>query len=178
MGLGGATALNMIDMIGVGPFITIPLIVSAMGGPQAMLGWIVGALLAMCGGAAGSALAFGLLRVLAAVAPADVPRLNEAGVDALIISTCTGYLCPGLSSYATEALELRSDVLPLDLVGQGCDIVFHGGDILLQAFSRGLVGPVSHRGFCCARHRELRNSLGVSPAENVPPWWKFRIPKL
>jgi APA family basic amino acid/polyamine antiporter len=50
VGLGGATALNMIDMIGVGPFITIPLIVSAMGGPQAMLGWIVGALLALCDG--------------------------------------------------------------------------------------------------------------------------------
>jgi basic amino acid/polyamine antiporter, APA family len=50
IGLGGATALNMIDMIGVGPFITIPLIISAMGGPQAMIGWIVGALLAMCDG--------------------------------------------------------------------------------------------------------------------------------
>src|SRR6201998_3907733 len=48
--LGSATALNMIDMIGVGPFITIPLIVSAMGGPQAMLGWVLGAFLAMCDG--------------------------------------------------------------------------------------------------------------------------------
>src|SRR5574342_1002651 len=50
VGLGGATALNMIDMIGVGPFITIPLIVSAAGGPQAMLGWILGAALAICDG--------------------------------------------------------------------------------------------------------------------------------
>jgi basic amino acid/polyamine antiporter, APA family len=50
MGLAGATALNMIDMIGVGPFITIPLILSAMGGPQAMLGWVVGALFAVCDG--------------------------------------------------------------------------------------------------------------------------------
>src|SRR5437667_5792744 len=48
--LGSATALNMIDMIGVGPFITIPLIISAMGGPQAMLGWILGALFAVCDG--------------------------------------------------------------------------------------------------------------------------------
>jgi amino acid transporter len=48
--LGSATALNMIDMIGVGPFITIPLIVSAMGGPQAMLGWVLGAIFAMCDG--------------------------------------------------------------------------------------------------------------------------------
>jgi basic amino acid/polyamine antiporter, APA family len=50
VGLGSATALNMIDMIGVGPFITIPLIVSAVGGPQAMLGWVVGAVFAMCDG--------------------------------------------------------------------------------------------------------------------------------
>src|SRR5580693_7333364 len=50
MGLWSATALNMIDMIGVGPFITMPLVVSAMGGPQALLGWIAGALLAVCDG--------------------------------------------------------------------------------------------------------------------------------
>src|SRR5881628_3926873 len=50
VGLASATRLNMIDMIGVGPFITIPLIIAAMGGPQAMLGWILGALLVMCDG--------------------------------------------------------------------------------------------------------------------------------
>ncbi|MGC2671995.1 MAG: amino acid permease, partial [Candidatus Acidiferrum sp.] len=50
MGLGSAVALNMIDMIGVGPFITLPLIVAAMGGPQALLGWVLGALFTMCDG--------------------------------------------------------------------------------------------------------------------------------
>ena len=50
MGWGSATALNMIDMIGVGPFITMPLVLTAMGGPQALLGWILGALLAVCDG--------------------------------------------------------------------------------------------------------------------------------
>src|SRR5437588_2916482 len=50
MGLGSATALNMIDMIGVGPFITMPLVVAAVGGPQALLGWVAGALLAVCDG--------------------------------------------------------------------------------------------------------------------------------
>jgi amino acid transporter len=50
VGTWGATALNMIDMIGVGPFITMPLIIAAMGGPQAMLGWIFGAVLVMCDG--------------------------------------------------------------------------------------------------------------------------------
>nr|WP_281383465.1 APC family permease [Granulicella aggregans] len=42
--------MNMLDMIGVGPFITMPLILAAMGGPQAMLGWILGAVLALCDG--------------------------------------------------------------------------------------------------------------------------------
>jgi APA family basic amino acid/polyamine antiporter len=50
IGLTSAIALNMTDMIGVGPFITLPLIVAAMGGPQAMIGWIVGAIFAMCDG--------------------------------------------------------------------------------------------------------------------------------
>ena len=50
VGLREATALNMIDMIGVGPFITIPLIIHTMHGPQAMLGWVLGAFLAMCDG--------------------------------------------------------------------------------------------------------------------------------
>ena len=50
VGVTGATALNMIDMIGVGPFITMPLIIAAMGGPQAMIGWLVGAVLVACDG--------------------------------------------------------------------------------------------------------------------------------
>lgn len=41
-------------------------------------------------------------------------------IDAVIVSTCTGYLCPGLTSYLIERLGLRQDVLALDLVGQGC----------------------------------------------------------
>ena len=45
-----ALGLNLIDMVGVGPFVTLPLIVIAMGGPQAMLGWILGAVLSFCDG--------------------------------------------------------------------------------------------------------------------------------
>ena len=37
-------------MVGVGPFVTLPLIVGVMGGPQAMLGWVMGALLSLCDG--------------------------------------------------------------------------------------------------------------------------------
>src|SRR6202790_4262855 len=50
MGLSSAVSLNMLDMIGVGPFITLPLVVAAMHGPQALLGWILGAALAVCDG--------------------------------------------------------------------------------------------------------------------------------
>jgi len=50
LGLLHATASNMSTMVGIGPFITFPLIVSAMGGPLAMLGWIIGAVIAISDG--------------------------------------------------------------------------------------------------------------------------------
>jgi amino acid transporter len=49
-GLLHATALNMINMIGIGPFITIPLLMTALGGPQAMLGWLVALVIVICDG--------------------------------------------------------------------------------------------------------------------------------
>jgi amino acid transporter len=49
-GLIQATALNMSNMIGIGPFITIPALMAAMWGPQAMLGWIVALVIALADG--------------------------------------------------------------------------------------------------------------------------------
>src|SRR3954454_3810144 len=49
-GLLPATALNMTNMMGAGPFITIPLLMTALGGPQAMLGWIVALVIVICDG--------------------------------------------------------------------------------------------------------------------------------
>lgn len=46
--------------------------------------------------------------------------LAPAQIDAVVVSTCTGYLCPGLSGYVIELLGLRADVQGYDLVGQGC----------------------------------------------------------
>lgn len=46
--------------------------------------------------------------------------LRPSDIDAVIISTCTGYLCPGLTSYVCEMMGLRSEIVALDLVGQGC----------------------------------------------------------
>ncbi|HWA08932.1 MAG TPA: stilbene synthase [Opitutaceae bacterium] len=42
------------------------------------------------------------------------------GIDALLICTCTGYLCPGLTSYVAEQLGLRPNTFLQDLVGLGC----------------------------------------------------------
>jgi amino acid transporter len=45
-----ATAINMTQMVGIGPFITIPLMVATFSGPQAIVGWVAGAGLAVCDG--------------------------------------------------------------------------------------------------------------------------------
>ena len=46
--------------------------------------------------------------------------LEAVQIDAVVVSTCTGTLCPGLSGYVVEGLGLRADVQAYDLVGQGC----------------------------------------------------------
>jgi predicted naringenin-chalcone synthase len=50
----------------------------------------------------------------------DQAGLAPGDVDGVVINSCTGYLCPGLSSYMAEALPLRADVWPFDLQGMGC----------------------------------------------------------
>jgi alkylresorcinol/alkylpyrone synthase len=46
--------------------------------------------------------------------------VKASEIDAILISTCTGYLCPGLTSYVSERVGLKPNVIALDLVGQGC----------------------------------------------------------
>ncbi len=96
-------------MIGVGPFITLPLLVGAMGGPQAMLGWVLGALLAVCDGLVwaelGAAMpeAGGTYAYLRAIYPGRVGRwLSFLFVFQLCISAPLSVAsgCIGLSQYA------------------------------------------------------------------------------
>ncbi|MCB9898588.1 MAG: stilbene synthase [Planctomycetes bacterium] len=47
-------------------------------------------------------------------------HLRPHDIDGLVVSTCTGSLCPGLTSYVGERLGLRPDAACVDLVGQGC----------------------------------------------------------
>jgi amino acid transporter len=50
MGLLGASATNIIGMVGVGPFLTIPFMIAAMNGPHIIYAWVAGAFLALCDG--------------------------------------------------------------------------------------------------------------------------------
>ncbi len=107
--LRGAVTLNLLDMIGVGPFLTLPLLLAAMGGPQAMLGWVLGALLAACDGLVwaelGAAMpeAGGTYHYLATIFPGNLGRwLSFLFVFQLCfsapLSVASG--CIGLAQYA------------------------------------------------------------------------------
>src|SRR6202165_6139965 len=50
LGLSEAVALNMNAMVGIGPFLVIPLVIQAMGGPQCLLAWVAGAVLSVLDG--------------------------------------------------------------------------------------------------------------------------------
>ena len=50
LGLRGAVAVNIITMVGIGPLVTIPLVLTSLHGSLALLGWVVGALLGLCDG--------------------------------------------------------------------------------------------------------------------------------
>ena len=108
----------MLDMIGVGPFITLPLLLGAMGGPQAMLGWIAGAVLAVCDGLVWAELgammpeAGGSYRFLREMFPGGTGRFFSflfvfqlmfsaplsVASGCLGLSQYAGYLLPGLNA--------------------------------------------------------------------------------
>jgi alkylresorcinol/alkylpyrone synthase len=95
------------------------------------------------------------------------PALEQAEIaprelDALVVCTCTGYLCPGVSSYAAEILGLRSDAWLQDLVGLGCGAAIPS----LRAVSAVLAANPSARVACvavevCSAAFYLDNDPGV-----------------
>lgn len=71
---------------------------------------------------------------------------TPADLDALLICTCTGYLCPGLTSYVAEHLGLRPNALLHDLAGLGCGAAIptmRMADALLRADPAALVATVA-----------------------------------
>ena len=100
MGFAAAATTNIIAMIGAGPFLTIPLLLQAMHGPQAMLGWLVGAVVAIADGLVWAELG------------AAMPR-SGGGYQYL------------LEAYGPNGAG-RSDELPLSLVHGDDDAAAHG----------------------------------------------------
>jgi len=95
------------------------------------------------------------------------PALAAAGVradelDALFVCTCTGYLCPGVSSYVSERLRLKSDSYLQDLVGLGCGAAIptlRSADAYLRANPGAVVATVAVE--VCSAAFYLDDDLGV-----------------
>ena len=83
-------------------------------------------------------------------------------MDAVVVSTCTGYLCPGLTGYVAERLGLRADVLAFDLVGQGCAAALPNMQLGQALLASGACGNVLS--ICvevCSAATYLDNDAGV-----------------
>ena len=100
-------------------------------------------------------------------AAALAPALEKAGVspsevDALLVCTCTGYLCPGVSSYVSESLGLRADAYLQDLVGLGCGAAIptlRSAEAFLAANPHATVATVAVE--ICSAAFYLDDDLGV-----------------
>jgi amino acid transporter len=126
IGLPQAIAINMTQMCGIGPFVTIPLMIAALGGPQAAFGWIVGALLALVDGLVWAELGAAMpgaggtylyLReafqyrsgrlmpfLFVWTAMFTIPLIMSTGVIGLV--QYLGYLVPGMSWVEIHAISL------------------------------------------------------------------------
>ncbi|HEX7605441.1 MAG TPA: 3-oxoacyl-[acyl-carrier-protein] synthase III C-terminal domain-containing protein [Usitatibacter sp.] len=103
-----------------------------------------------------------LLASRAATRALDCAGIEASEVDAVIVSTCTGYLCPGLTSYVGESLGLRGDAFHLDLVGQGCGAALpnlRAGEALLASKRAGKVLSICVE--VCSAAFYLDGDLGV-----------------
>lgn len=74
-----------------------------------------------------------------AMAEADVEASEIAG---LVVNTCTGYLCPGLSSYIAEDLDLPAAIRYQDLMGMGCGAAVPNLEAAAGMLARNARGPV------------------------------------
>lgn len=141
--LRGAVAINAIGMIGVGPLITIPLVLGALHGPLSLVGWICGALLALCDGLVwselgalypGSGGTYGYLR--AVFGPARAGALLGfvfawQTLFAAPLNLAVGYI--GIANYAGYLFPIVSG-LPWVLKG----VAIGSGIVTIVALYRGI----------------------------------------
>lgn len=141
IGLFQATAINMSQMCGIGPFVTIPLMVAAFGGPQAVIGFLAGALLALADGLIwaemgaampGSGGSYVYLRqafqyrsgklmpfLFVWTAMLFIPLIMSTGVVGFV--QYLGYLAPGMGQNAGDAVGLGMIVLVVLLLWRGIE---------------------------------------------------------
>jgi len=86
--------------------------------------------------------------------------LKVSDIDALLVTTCTGYLCPGLTSYVSQSLGLRSSLTFLDLVGLGCGAALPA---LQQASSLVASGQAKHALVICVEICSAASYLDDDP---------------
>jgi alkylresorcinol/alkylpyrone synthase len=83
-------------------------------------------------------------------------------IDALFVCTCTGYLCPGVSSHLAERAGLRSDAFLHDLSGLGCGAalpMMHAASCFLAAHPDALVATVAVE--ICSAAFYIDDDIGV-----------------
>ena len=92
----------------------------------------------------------------------EVAKLNVRAIDALFVCTCTGYLCPGVSSHLAEQIGLRSDAFLNDMTGLGCGAAIptmHAASCFLAAHPNATVATVAVE--VCSAAFYLDNDTGV-----------------
>jgi len=163
-----AIAINMTQMCGIGPFITIPLMVAAFGGPQAILGWIAGAILALADGLIWAELGAAMpgaggtyiyLReafqyrtgrlmpfIFTWTAVLFIPLIMSTGINGLVLYL--GYLWPNMTtwqidlvSFALVGLVLFALYRRIESIGILCNILFV---IMLVSIGTVIVAAFTH----------------------------------
>ncbi len=163
-----AIAINMTQMCGIGPFITIPLMVAAFGGPHAILGWIAGAILALADGliwaelgaampgAGGTYIYFreafqyrtGRLMpfIFTWTAVLFIPLIMSTGINGLVLYL--GYLWPNMTwwqidlvSFALVGLVLFALYRRIESIGMLTNVLFV---IMLISIGTVIVASLTH----------------------------------
>src|SRR5262245_25336150 len=92
----------------------------------------------------------------------DMAKVNVRSIDAVFVCTCTGYLCPGVSSHLAEQIGLRGDAFLNDMTGLGCGAAIptmHAASCFLAAHPKATVATVAVE--ICSAAFYLDNDRGV-----------------
>lgn len=122
LGLKEAISANVVEMLGIGPFITIPILIAAMGGPHAMLGWLLGAALAVCDGLVWAELGAALpgaggsyIYLREAYGPKKMGQLMSFLFVWMIFFTAPLSVATGAVGFAQYTRYLGPDLSPLEI---------------------------------------------------------------